>query len=93
MTEAAATSAALPRCNCGDTVVVVELPSFALPLHRYQAHCDSCLDPTEDAGRRAHVVGYGLTTEAALADWQESHDSAWEDYAAANTGAENGAGT
>ena len=67
------------RCSCGDSVLLVELPSFAHPAHRWQAHCDRCLDPTEDAGVGAHVVGYGLTPAEALWSWQDAHDSALGD--------------
>lgn len=66
------------RCSCGHPVVLVELPSHARPF-RYQAHCDNCLDPTEDAGRLAHVVGYGATPEEALWAWQDDHDDAHAD--------------
>lgn len=66
------------RCSCGGPVVLLELPTFALPNH-WQAHCDLCLDPTEDAGRLAHVVGYGATPEEALWSWQDDHDEAWAD--------------
>lgn len=66
------------RCSCGHPVVLLELPSFARP-HRYQAHCDNCLDPTEDAGRLAHVVGYGATPAEALWSWQDDHDDAHAD--------------
>lgn len=70
--------ATLLRCSCGGPVVLLELPTCALP-HRWQAHCDICLDPTEDAGRLAHVVGYGATPEEALWAWQDDHDDAWAD--------------
>lgn len=73
MTPAIATAT---RCHCGQPVLLLELPTYALP-HRWQAHCDGCLDPTEDAGERAHVVGYGGTPPEALWDWQSSHDQAW----------------
>lgn len=66
------------RCSCGGRVVLLELPTFALP-NRWQAHCDICLDPTEDAGRLAHVVGYGATPDEALWSWQDDHDEAWCD--------------
>ncbi len=66
------------RCSCGGPVVLLELPTFALP-NRWQAHCDLCLDPTEDAGRLAHVVGYGATPDEALWSWQDDHDEAWAD--------------
>lgn len=72
------TRATTLRCNCGGPVVLLELPTFALP-HRWQAHCDLCLDPTEDAGRLAHVIGYGATVEEALWAWQDDHDEAWAD--------------
>lgn len=64
------------RCNCGQPVMLLELPTFALP-HRWQAHCDACLDPTEDAHPFSLVVGYGTTPPEALWDWQDSHDNAW----------------
>lgn len=64
------------RCNCGHSVVLVELPTFALP-HRWQAHCEACLDPVEDAHPLSLVVGYGETPPEALWNWQDSHDSAW----------------
>lgn len=73
MTPAIATAT---RCSCGQPVLLLELPTYALP-HRWQAHCDGCLDPTEDAGERAHVVGYGGTPPEALWQWQSSHDEAW----------------
>lgn len=66
------------RCSCGGTVVLHELPTFALP-HRWQANCEVCLDPTEDAGRLEHVVGYGATPDEALWAWQDDHDDAWAD--------------
>lgn len=72
MTLAIATAT---RCRCGNAVELLELPTYALP-NRWQAACEACLDPTEDAGPLAHVVGYGGTAQEALWDWQDSHDEA-----------------
>ena len=69
------TLATATRCRCGQSVELLELPTFALP-HQWQAYCEACLDPSEDAGPLAHVVGYGATPEEALWDWQDSHDEA-----------------
>lgn len=66
------------RCSCGHAVELLELPIFAHP-NRWQASCSMCLDPTEDAGRLAHVVGYGASPEEALWAWQDDHDDAHVD--------------
>lgn len=44
----------------------------------YYAVCWNCYDGTEDAGEKAHVCGHGKTPEAALQEWQESAELAWD---------------
>lgn len=60
------------KCGCGSPV------SISLTSGGWQAICYNCYDGTEDAGETAHVRGFGATPDAALWDWQESHDDAWD---------------
>jgi hypothetical protein len=54
-------------CHCGNAPLVTEVADG------FEALCTICIDPTEDAGPRAHVVGHGPTVECALEDWRLRH--------------------
>lgn len=64
------------RCSCGSAVFVSETEGPADKA--WQAVCHDCYDGTEDSGDRAHVRGFGATVDAALWEWQDSHDAAHE---------------
>ena len=65
------------RCSCGCAVSISEQWA-PIADKRWAALCYDCYDGTEDAGPRAHVIGRGATIHAALWDWQDNHDEAWE---------------
>lgn len=62
------------KCSCGASVVLSETEGWR--DHTWRAKCNACYDPTDGAGDRAMVVGYGREPEDALLAWQEAHDEA-----------------
>jgi hypothetical protein len=64
------------RCSCGCPVSLTREGADWIAL------CYDCYDPTEDAGDKSHVTGYGPTPDEALWAWQDAHDLAhdvtWE---------------
>jgi len=64
------------RCSCGAPVYLS--PGPGCTGKAWEAICHDCYDGADDAGERAHVRGWGDTTDAALWDWQDKHDAAHE---------------
>lgn len=62
------------KCSCGGSVVLSETEGWR--DHTWRARCSDCYDPTDGAGDRALVCGFGVLPEDALLAWQEAHDEA-----------------
>lgn len=62
------------KCSCGGSVVLSETEGWR--DHTWRARCNACYDPTDGAGDRAMVCGFGVQPEDALLAWQEAHDEA-----------------
>jgi hypothetical protein len=60
------------RCSCGCLVT----PEASYGPLAFVALCRDCYDGTEDAGERAHVIGYGYNRPAALEAWRASFELA-----------------
>jgi hypothetical protein len=62
-----------PSCHCGNSIMI---------LHNYEgtfdAFCEKCLDPCEDAGPSAQLVGNGPTAGSALLDWTLRHQELFQ---------------
>jgi len=65
------------HCPCGNcvTVDVHDAPGGA---YGWMALCRDCYGPVIDSGPRERVYGTGATPEAALVDWQERVELAWD---------------
>lgn len=61
------------RCSCGTFVVLSQGIRW-----QWEAKCLTCYAPVEDSSDREKVIGFGDTPDAALFDWQEQHDDAWD---------------
>lgn len=70
------------RCSCGTFVVLgqclIAVPGGGHVGAGWDARCPNCYAPVEDSSDREKVRGFGDTPDAALWDWQEKHDDAWD---------------
>lgn len=76
------------RCPCG-TNAVVDITAAYTADDRWSCKCPNCYEGTQDAGSRAHCIGYGRDPEMAIAAWWERVEEAWElDYELTERGVE-----
>lgn len=60
------------QCSCGGHVELSKTEGWADKAWR--ARCSRCYDPTEGAGDRATLIGFGPEPADALLAWEEQHD-------------------
>ncbi len=65
------------KCPCG-THAAVDITADYTTTHRWSCICPRCYDGTEDSAPRQQIIGYGATPDAALADWWEQTEDAWD---------------
>ena len=65
------------KCSCGAYVQVSQTAGW--DCHSWRARCSACYDPTDGAGDRAMLIGFGATAAAALLSWEEQHDAFLDD--------------
>jgi len=68
-------------CSCGQAVLLTELPADSRLRHRWQAHCERCIEPQSVMSPSVMgpglLVGVGDLPQEALWDWQGKHDDAY----------------